>query len=97
MTLSRQQEIIVNALRDKQWHCGREWLNKVKDDRARLTSLNREYMREKGWEIIGEPCRGQICGKDKCPLFKRKAIKLTEKDINARQIEFFNNLEPITV
>ncbi len=91
MKLSRQQNIIISALRDKQWHCGREWLHEVKDDRARISALNKGYMAEKGYEIVGEPCKGQICGKAKCPLFKRKAVKL-EKDLIRESIEWFDSL-----
>ncbi len=74
--LSPQKELIVSTLRDRKWHCGREWLNQIKDDRKRISELNEGYMREKGYEIVGEPCKGTICGKKDCPLFKRKAVKL---------------------
>ena len=74
--LSPQQEIIVLKLRDLKWHCGREWLNEIKDDRARITNLNNFYMAERGYFIKGEPCKGEICGKSKCPLYKRRAEPL---------------------
>lgn len=80
-TLSPQQEIIVDALRDFRWHCGREWLNQIKDDRARISNLNNFYMKERGYEIEGEPCKGDICGVYKCPLYKRRAVKLTQPTI----------------
>lgn len=74
--LSPQQEIIISALRDMKWHCGREWLNQIKDDRARISNLNNFYMAERGHTIKGEPCKGEICGVRDCPLFKRKAVKI---------------------
>ena len=55
MKLSRQQEIIVTPLRDGKWHCASEWYLQVKDDRARISNLNRFYMAEKGFVIKGEP------------------------------------------
>ena len=76
--LSPQQEIIVSKLRDLKWHCGREWLNQIKDDRARISNLNNFYMAQRGWRIVGEPCKGTVCGKHKCPLFKRKAEKIPQ-------------------
>lgn len=76
MKLSRQQEIIVSKLRDMRWHCGREWLNEIKDDRARISNLNNFYMAEKGFVIKGEPCKGTVCGKHKCPLYKRRAERI---------------------
>lgn len=74
--LSPQKEIIVSTLRDRQWHCGREWLNRIKDDRKRISELNETYMKERGYEIKGEPCRGHTCGVRDCPLFARRAVSL---------------------
>lgn len=76
MNLSPQKELIVSILRDLQWHCGREWLNQVKDDRKRIGELNEGHMKEKGYEIVGEPCKGSICRIAGCPLYKRRAIPL---------------------
>ena len=76
MKLSRQQSIIVEALRPKKWVCGSVWLGQIKDDRRRITDLNRGYMLEKGFTIVGEPCRGNACGRNTCPLYKRRAEKL---------------------
>lgn len=78
MKLSYQKEIIVKSLRDMQWHCGREWVDKIKDDRIRITELNRGYMAEKGYNIVGEPCKGSVCGHRTCPLYKRRAEKITD-------------------
>lgn len=75
--LSPQQELIVSTLRDMKWHCGREWVSQIKDDRARISNLNTFYMAQRGFTIQGEPCKGEICGKHKCPLYKRRAIKST--------------------
>lgn len=77
--LSPQQKVIVEKLRSKDWVCGSVWLNGIKDDRARITSLNRGYMKEHGYEIQGEPCRGKACGRSKCPLFMRRAVKLPQE------------------
>ena len=74
--LSPQKEIIVSTLRDLNWHCGREWLNRIKDDRIRISELNRTYMKEKGFEIIGEACKGRFCGVKDCPLYARRAQKI---------------------
>ncbi len=77
--LSPQKTIIVEALRDKQWHCGSEWLNKIKDDRIRITELNRGYMLERGWKIVGEPCRGKICGCCTSRKNRRKIMRQAQK------------------
>lgn len=74
--LSPQKELIVSTLRDLRWHCGREWLNQIKDDRKRIQELNDGYMLGKGYEIKGEPCRGEICRINGCPLYKRRAVPL---------------------
>lgn len=71
-----QQETILSHLRSGNWVCGSAWLNGIKDDRARISSLNRGYMPSKGFRIIGEPCKGTACGKSRCPLYKRKAERL---------------------
>lgn len=97
MNLSPQKEIIVSALRSKQWVCGRVWLDRVKDDRRRIFELNESYMKEKGYEIIGEACKGTACNRPKCPLFKRKAVKLTTPDPNELQLKWFHNLEVKTI
>lgn len=74
--LSPQKEIIIKILRDQQWHCGRQWLNQIKDDRKRIGEMNQGYMKEKGYEIKGKPCRGHVCGVKDCPLFARRAVLL---------------------
>ncbi len=76
MKLSPQKEIIVAALRDLRWHCGRQWIDRIKDDRIRITELNRGYMAEFGYHIVGKPCRGKACGNARCPLYMRRAEKL---------------------
>lgn len=78
MKLSPQKLIIVKALRSGNWVCGRTWLNQIKDDRKRIQELNEGYMKEKGYQIIGEPCKGKMCGFRDCPLYMRKAQKLNE-------------------
>lgn len=110
MKLSPQKEKIVSVLRDQQWHCGRDWVNQVKDDRIRITELNRGYMKEKGYTIIGSPCKGRMCGKSYCPLFMRKAVPLTSpapqqtpdtsESLQARNnhiLDFFETYQPNTV
>ncbi len=82
MKLSPQKEIIVSTLRDLKWHCGREWLNRIKDDRIRISELNRTYMKEKGYEIVGEACKGRFCGVKDCPLYARRAQKIQIPDSN---------------
>lgn len=77
--LSPQQQIIIEKLRSKDWVCSSEF-GYIKDDRRRITDLNRGYMLEKGYEIIGKPCDGR-CGKNHSSgLFMRKAVKLESKD-----------------
>lgn len=73
--LSPQKEYLLSFLRDKKWHCGREWAGRVKDDRTRFCELE-PYMAQRGYEIASESCRGSVCGRAKCPLNKRKAVKL---------------------
>lgn len=101
--LSPQQEIIVSTLRDMKWHCGREWLGKIKDDRARISNLNAFYMAEKGFVIKGEPCKGEICGLRDCPLYKRRAEKIGEAVLGPKEqrekdrlkaIAFFDSYQP---
>ena len=75
--LSPQKEYILSFLRKGGWVCGRAWLDCVKDDRKRIGELS-EYMASKGFKIIGDPCKGTACGNPKCPLFKRKAVKLSQ-------------------
>ena len=98
MKLSPQKQIIVGILRDMKWHCGSEWLNRIKDDRARITNLNRGHMKENGYKIKGEPCRGTACGRIKCPLYKRRAeriqpspydkLQLLKKAVPAETLQF---------
>lgn len=97
--LSPQQQVIVEKLRSKDWVCSSEF-GYIKDDRRRITDLNRGYMLDKGYEIIGKPCDGR-CGKNHSSgLFMRKAVKLQNKSYEDKvqeSIIFFNNLEPKNV
>jgi hypothetical protein len=93
--LSPQQAIIVEKLRSKDWVCSSEF-GYIKDDRRRITDLNRGYMAEKGYKIIGEPCDGRCHKNHSSGLFMRKAVKL-ETDLLKEQEKWFNNLEPKTV
>lgn len=76
MKLSPQKELIVSKLRDLEWHCQTEWLGLIKDDRKRISELNQTYMREKGYEIIGQRCDGRCGKKHSSTLFMRKAVPL---------------------
>lgn len=78
MKLSRQENIIVNALRSLQWVCSSVWLGQIKDDRRRITSLNRGYMYEKGYRIIGKKCDKRCGTNHSSGLFMRKAEKIPE-------------------
>lgn len=93
MKQSPQKEIILNVLRNKEWHCQTEWLNHIKDDRKRISELNAGYMLEKGYEIIGKPCDGR-CGKNHSSgLFMRRAVRLQEKtaeQLRLDSIEWFD-------
>ena len=85
MKLSPQKEYILSFLRGGNWVCGRAWLSRVKDDRRRIFEL-KDYMASKGFEIIGEACKGRFCGVKDCPLYARRAQKLTSVqlfDMNA--------------
>lgn len=97
--LSPQQQVIVEKLRSKDWVCSSEF-GYIKDDRRRITDLNRGYMLEKGYEIIGKVCDNR-CGKSHSSgLFMRKAVKLQNKSYEDKVQEsliFFNNLEPKNV
>ncbi len=73
MKLSPQQEIIVKALRSKEWVCGSVWLTGIKDDRARISALNKGYMKEHGWRIVGKPCDGRCGTKHTSNLYMRRA------------------------
>lgn len=94
MKLSRQQELIVKTLRDRQWHCGSEWLGEMKDDRKRISELNDGYMREKGWVIIGERCGGKCGRRHSSGLFRRKAVPAqdTMLVVNADKLKWFDGL-----
>ena len=74
--LSPQKDYILSFLRKGDWVCGRAWLSRVKDDRKRIGEM-REYMASKGYEILGEACKGRFCRVKDCPLFARRAQKLT--------------------
>lgn len=99
LKLSPQQQVIVEKLRSKDWVCSSEF-GYIKDDRRRITDLNRGYMLEKGYEIIGKPCDGR-CGKNHSSgLFMRKAVRLSEKtpeQLAQMSLDYFNNLEPKTI
>lgn len=86
MALSPQKEKIVSILRDMRWHCGREWLDGIKDDRKRISELNEDYMASKGYRIAGEPCKGRACGKRDCPLHMRRAQKIAGPSPEALQV-----------
>ena len=99
MELSRQQKIIVEALRSLDWVCQTAWLGQIKDDRRRITDLNRGYMREKGYRIVGKPCDGRCQRTHSSGLFMRRAEKLTTPHIlegrdlmreNEKKLEFFD-------
>ena len=45
---------IVDILRDCEWHCVYNEVHQ-KDDRARLTAINRKIA-PRGWQVISEPC-----------------------------------------
>ncbi len=94
MRLSPQKEYILSFLRKGGWVCGSAWLNRVKDDRKRIGEMS-DYMASKGYVIQGEPCRGTACGRRDCPLYKRRAQKLTTsplKDIQARMEEYADSI-----
>jgi hypothetical protein len=84
MELSRQQNQIVSILRDREWHCGLEWLDGMKDDRARISALNNDgtnnkpkgYMFIRGYEIVGERCTIHPKGFHSSGLFMRRAVKI---------------------
>lgn len=72
MKLSPQQQIIVDKLRCMNWVCSSEF-GYIKDDRRRITDLNRGYMKDKGYQIVGKRCDGR-CGKNhSSTLFMRRA------------------------
>ena len=59
----------------------------------------REYMASKGYEIVGEACKGRFCGVKDCPLYARRAQKIeivdevesdTWKKHAAKLCELFN-------
>jgi len=77
--LSPQKEYLLSFLRKGTWVCASKWADRVKDDRIRFVELNRDYMPQKGYKIESEPCRGKACGRTKCPLNMRKAVRITEK------------------
>lgn len=77
--LSRQQEIIVDALRSMDWVCQTAWLGQIKDDRKRISELNRGYMLEKGYRIMGRKCDGRCGVRHSSGLFMRRAEPITIK------------------
>lgn len=50
-------------------------------------------MAERGYEIIGEPCRTTACGRRTCPLFKRKAVKLATLDPIKAGLDWFDSIK----
>ena len=75
--LSPQKDYILSFLRKGDWVCGRAWLSRVKDDRRRIFEL-KDYMASKGYEIVGEACKGRFCGVKDCPLYARRAQKIVK-------------------
>ncbi len=85
-----QQEYILSFLRDREWHCGLEWLDQVKDDRARITHLNKYYLNEKGFKIVGEHCNKH---EHKGNFFMRKVEKIEKgRDIQKEMDLFWKNI-----
>ena len=90
---SPQKQKILEVLRDKDWHCSSEF-GYIKDDRKRISELNEEYMKSKGWEIVGQTCDGR-CGKTHSSgLFMRKAVRVVEspQELAERSVRWFNSL-----
>lgn len=85
---SPQQDIILSHLRSGEWVCQTKWLSQIKDDRKRLSELNAGYMKERGYQIIGEPCNGHCGIKHASRLFMRKAVKIQQQT----PIEWFDSL-----
>ena len=78
--LSPQKELILSKLRDGRFHCQTEWLDRIKDDRKRISELNQTYMLERGYIIVGRKCDGR-CGKTHTSgLYMRMARKRTPQD-----------------
>jgi len=91
--LSPQENEILDVLRDLEPHCGREWLNRIKDDRRRITNINR-YLETLGYTVHHEPCKGRYCSNKKCPLDMRQAVKNTKPwwyDQHKSMLELWNN------
>lgn len=87
MKLSPQKEQILEVLRDKAWHCSSEF-GYIKDDRKRISELNEEYMKSKGYEIVGKKCDGRCGKKHSSGLFMRKAVKRSVQSTHAEEETF---------
>jgi hypothetical protein len=96
MELSRQENQIVSILRDRAWHCGLEWLDGIKDDRARISKLNKGYMLSRGYEIKGARCTSHPKGFHSSRLFMRRAEKINPEESwenkRLRSLEYFDSL-----
>ena len=70
---SPAEQKIVDILRDMEWHCLFSEL-KMKDDRRRLTNI-RAKLKEKGYDIVSEPCDGRCGNSHTARLFMRRIVK----------------------
>lgn len=74
MSVTPQQERILEIHRDLGWHCSTEY-EYIRDHRKRISELNNGYLKEKGYHLIGRQCDGR-CGKNhSSTLFMRRAIR----------------------
>ena len=68
---SPAEQQIVDILRDRQFHCVYNEL-KMKDDRARITSIRRK-LQERGYDIVSERCN---LHQHRSQILLRKIVKL---------------------
>lgn len=68
-----QHQQILNYLADGDWHCMANANFYMKDDRKRISELNRS-----GYQILGKPCDGRCGVKHSSRVFMRKRNRLYE-------------------
>lgn len=73
-----QQQLILDYLRDLDWHCMATKDFFMKDDRKRCSELNEEgsYLHQKGYWINSRKCDGRCGINHSSRIFMRRAERL---------------------
>lgn len=78
---SPNEQEIIDALRDRTWHCVYTEI-KMKDDRARITSIRRKLLQE-GYDVKSQPCN---LHNHESRIVMRKIVQLAPKSTTLKEI-----------